>query len=85
MRFHTPSFLLGVAVTASGMLARERLRPVAVEVGALALHVSRLVRGLLAREREEAEDLFAEIQERVRQRARRPSERNPFVNGEVRP
>jgi hypothetical protein len=69
MKFHPPSFLLGVGLTAAAMSARSRLRPVAVEVGALAVHLARLGRGLVEREREEVEDLWAEVEDRVRARA----------------
>ena len=90
MKFHTPSFLLGVGVTAAVMASRVHLRPVVVEVSALGLHLARLGRALLEREREEAEDLWAEVGERVRERGRearrrrevlRDTFRSPFVNG----
>jgi hypothetical protein len=69
MKFHPPSFLLGVGLTAAAMSARPRLRPVAVEIGALAVHLARLGRGLVERQREEVEDLWAEVEGRVRARA----------------
>lgn len=70
MRFHAGSFLLGVGLTAATMAARERLRPVAVEVGALGLHFARLGRTLVERRREGFEDLWAEVEERAREHAR---------------
>jgi hypothetical protein len=69
MRFHVPSFLLGVGVTAALVKTRARLRPVAVEVTALGTHLARLARALVEREREDLEDLWAEVEERLRERA----------------
>jgi hypothetical protein len=70
MRFHAPSFLLGVGVTAAAVAARTRLRPVAVELSALGLHLTRLGRSLAERRREDLEDLWAEVEARVRARVR---------------
>ena len=70
MKFHVPSFLLGVAAASAAMSARARLRPVIVEIGALGAHLSWLGRGLIERQREQVEDLWAEIEERARGRAR---------------
>ena len=88
MKFHPPSFLLGVGVATVVITSRERLRPVVVEVTALAVHLARLGRGLLAREREEVEDLWAEVEERVRTRIKKPASSRPekshLVNGHAR-
>lgn len=90
MKFHTPSFLLGVGMTAAVVASRERLRPVVVEVSALGVHLSRLGRALFERQREHAEDLWAEVEERVRERGREARRRRevlrdtlhgPFANG----
>jgi hypothetical protein len=70
MRFHTPSFLLGVGVTTAAFTARARLRPVVVELSSLGLHFARLGRGLVERQRENLEDLWAEVEERVHERGR---------------
>jgi RNA 3'-terminal phosphate cyclase len=70
MKFHAPSFFLGVGVTAAFVAARGRLRPVAVEVGALGTHLARVARGIAERQREDLEDYLAEVGERVRIRAR---------------
>jgi hypothetical protein len=70
MKFHPPSFLLGVGVTAAYVATRTRLRPVAVELSALGLYLARLGRSLIERQREDLEDLWAEVEERVRERAR---------------
>ena len=86
MRFHAPSFLLGVGVTAAFVSTRRRLRPVAVEVGALGLHLGRLGRSFAERHREDFEDLWAEVEERVRARVREERRRRaPFGgNGHAR-
>jgi hypothetical protein len=90
MKFHAPSFLLGVGVTAVVVATRERLRPVVVEVTALGVHAGRIGRALFERQREHAEDLWAEVEERVRVRGREARRRRevihdtlhrPFANG----
>jgi hypothetical protein len=70
MKFHAPSFLLGVGVTAAYVATRTRMRPVAIELSALALYLSRLARSVAERQREDLEDLWAEVEENVRARAR---------------
>jgi hypothetical protein len=72
MKFHTPSFFMGFASATVLMVTGKRLKPVAVELGAVGLHLARLGRGVVERQREHAEDLWAEVEERVRERARRP-------------
>ena len=69
MKFHAPSFLLGVGVTSALVATSGRLRPVFVEISALGLHLARLGRSLAGRQREDLEDLWAEVEERVRVRA----------------
>ncbi len=71
MKFHAPSFLLGAAVTSAVWASRGRLRPVVVELSALGLHLARLGRSLAGRQREDLEDLWAEVEERVRVRVLR--------------
>jgi hypothetical protein len=79
MKFHAPSFLLGVGVTATFVGTRSRLHPVAVELSALGLHLARMARSLVERKREDLEDLWAEVEERVRQHAREERRRRaPF-------
>ena len=70
MKFHAPSFLLGVGVTAAAVAAKDRLRPVAVEIAALGVHLTRVARSVVARRREDLEDIWAEVSERVQDRAR---------------
>jgi len=68
MKFHTPSFLIGFGSAAVIGLTGKRLKPVAVELGALGLHLVHLGRGVVERQREHVEDLWAEIEERNRER-----------------
>jgi len=72
MKFHTPSFLMGFASATVIAMTGKRLRPVAVELGALGLHLGHLTWGVVERQREQVEDLWAEIHERVRERRRTP-------------
>jgi hypothetical protein len=55
----------GVAVAGAG----RRLRPVFVELAALGIHLGKLALALMERRRESAEDLWAEINDRVRRKA----------------
>jgi hypothetical protein len=72
MRFHPPSFVLGLGSAVVVMGAKQHLRPVFVELAALGVHLGRLGLALLERQREHAEDLWAEIGDRVRRRAEGP-------------
>ncbi|WP_437602182.1 hypothetical protein [Sorangium sp. So ce590] len=69
MRFHPPSFALGVGSAVLLMGKKQHLRPVVVEIAALGLHLGRLGLALVERQREHAEDLWAEVTERVRHKA----------------
>jgi hypothetical protein len=69
MKFHAPSFFLGVGVAVAYGATRTRLRPVAVELSALGLYLARLGRSVAERHREDLEDLWAEVEERVKERA----------------
>lgn len=80
MKFHPTSFVAGVLLATAGMAARERLRPVAVEVSALALHLARLGRAVLERQRENVEDLWAEVEQRAHERAH-PAAPHAHTNG----
>jgi hypothetical protein len=71
LKFHVPSYALGFATGALVVGARDALRPVAVELGALGLTMARVGRGLLERQREYFEDLRADIEERFRTRLQR--------------
>jgi hypothetical protein len=69
MNLHTPSLVLGIGSAVVIVLTARRLRPVAVEIAALGLHCGRTGRALLERQREHVEDLWAEVEDRLRQRA----------------
>jgi DNA-directed RNA polymerase specialized sigma24 family protein len=69
MRFDATSFALGFVTAAVLGATRERLRPVGVEVSAFALHLARLGRAMLERQRETAEDLVAEVEARAEKHA----------------
>ncbi|MDI1434382.1 hypothetical protein [Polyangium sorediatum] len=66
MKFHTPSFILGFGSAVVVMGTARRLKPAVVEIGALGLHLARLGRAVVERQREHAEDLWAEVEERAR-------------------
>lgn len=70
MRFHVPSFLLGFGTAAVLIGARSALRPAVVELSALGVHLGRLGRAVISRQREHWEDFMAEIEEAARRRAR---------------
>lgn len=66
MRLHLGSFLLGVAVGATGATVARRARPVAVEVVALAYRLAEAVQARVAIGREALEDVVAEARARAR-------------------
>ncbi|WP_206079423.1 hypothetical protein [Polyangium spumosum] len=66
MKFHTPSFMLGFGSAVVVMGTARRLKPAVVEIGALGLHLARLGRAVVERQREHAEDLWAEVEDRAR-------------------
>ncbi len=70
MRFHLPSFLLGVATGASGATLAPRLRPVVLEIatGCYRMYDAAMLK--VARARENASDLFAEARARAREQLR---------------
>jgi hypothetical protein len=68
MKFHPPSFVLGLASAVALMGTRKRLRPVVIELAAVGVHFGRLALALVERQRENVEDVWAEVEERVRQR-----------------
>lgn len=71
MKFQSASFLVGAFAAVAVMSTRARLRPVVVELGALALQLARLGRTLFERQIENAEDVWAEVEERARLHDRR--------------
>jgi hypothetical protein len=70
MKFHLPSYLLGIGTAMVVTNTRDTLRPVFVELIAVGVQLRRVGRGLIERQNEHVEDLRAEIEERVRQRMR---------------
>jgi hypothetical protein len=70
MKFHLPSFALGFVSAAAMFGARDALKPVAVELGSLTLHLAKVARAVVERQREKIEDLWAEIEHGARERAR---------------
>jgi hypothetical protein len=77
MRFSASSFVIGAATATAVIAARDRLRPVVVELAALGVHFAHVARSIALRQREHGEDLIAEIKERVRARERRPAAARP--------
>jgi hypothetical protein len=68
MKFHLPSYILGLVSGLALRGARERMRPVIVELASVATAFSKIGWGVVERQREWVEDLWAEVDERVRQR-----------------
>ena len=66
--FDLTSFLIGAGGATALVAARQHLRPVVVELAAAGIHFGKIGLGLLERQREHAEDLWAEIDERVKER-----------------
>ena len=66
MRFHLPSYLLGVATGVTGAAVAQRLRPVAIELATGAYRVADAVMLRTARAREDISDLLAEARARAR-------------------
>ena len=60
MRFHVPSFLLGVAAGASGAMLAPRLRPLVLELASDCYRIYDAVMLRFARGRESVQDLMAE-------------------------
>ncbi len=70
MKFHPPSFFIGFVSATVLSMTGKRLRPVAVELGALGMHLGHLTWGVMERQREHVEDLWAEMRERAHERHR---------------
>jgi hypothetical protein len=83
MKFHWPSFLLGVAAGAAGAAMWERLRPVAVELAAGGYGLTHALWARVATWQEDAEDLLAEARARARERAQ--VRRTPHARRTARP
>lgn len=70
MRFHLPSYLLGVATGASGAAIAPRLRPLVLELATGWYRIADAVLVRVARGREDFSDLLAEARARARDRLR---------------
>lgn len=70
MIFHLPSFLLGYVSGVATVVFARQLKPIAVELGRVATHLTDDVLARVAMLREDAEDAIAEG--RARARAPRP-------------
>jgi hypothetical protein len=68
MRFHLPSFMVGVAVGAGGATLAPRLRPIAIEIVADAYRAFDALMLRIAKGREDFADLVAEARGRARKR-----------------
>jgi hypothetical protein len=89
--FDFKSFLLGLGGAAVVIVFGKQLRPVLVELASTCIHFGRLGYAIVERQREHAEDLWAEIGDRARRKAtgpgRAPDERRaprgpaPVPNG----
>lgn len=66
MRFHLPSYLLGVLTGAAGAALSDRLRPIAVELATGCYRVADAMMLRTARAREDISDLLAEARARAR-------------------
>jgi hypothetical protein len=66
MKFHLPSYLLGVATGASGAALAPRVKPLFVEIATACYRVADALVVRLARGREDLSDLLAEARARAR-------------------
>jgi hypothetical protein len=66
MKFHLPSYMLGVATGASGAALAPRLRPLAIEIASGWYRVADAIGVRFARARENLSDLLAEARARAR-------------------
>jgi hypothetical protein len=66
MRFHWPSFVLGYAAGLGSAALSKRLRPLLVELGAIAYRAVDAIAARAVMLREDVEDLLAEARARVR-------------------
>ena len=71
MKFHFPSYMLGVATGVTGTVLFPRLRPVFIEVASAYYRLGDLIMVKIARSRENLSDLLAEARARARKQIRR--------------
>ena len=70
MNVHGPSLALGFSVALVSAFAARRLRPVAVELGALAIEMAKVGRAVIELQREAFEDFICDVQFRSAEQAR---------------
>jgi hypothetical protein len=66
MKFHFPSFLLGVGVGATGVVVGRHLRPAIVEMASAVYQLVDAVAARVAMVQEDLEDMLAEARARAR-------------------
>lgn len=81
MKVHGPSVAIGASAALVLAFAARRLRPVAVEMGALALDLAKMARATIELQRENIEDFFCEVQHRSAEQARERREQRMKRNG----
>ena len=77
MRFHLPSFVLGVATGASGAAVSARLRPLVLDVATGCYRIFDAAMLRIARGRENVSDLLAEARSLARDRLHVVEARGP--------
>ena len=70
MKIHGPSIALGFSAGLLVVWAARRLRPVAVELGALSIELAKMAHALVELQRESVEDFVFEVERRSVDRAR---------------
>jgi len=67
---HGPSIAIGASVAWMLAFAAKRLRPVAVEIGALAVDLAKMARATIELQREHIDDFLSEVHHRSAEHAR---------------
>jgi hypothetical protein len=70
MNVHGPSLALGFSAALVAGFAARRLRPIAVELGALAVEMAKAVRATIELQREAFEDFVCDVQVRSAEQTR---------------
>jgi hypothetical protein len=70
MNVHGPSLAFGFSAAIVIAFAAKRLRPVAVELGALALEMAKMGRAAIALQRESIDDFLSDVQAHSAEQAR---------------
>jgi hypothetical protein len=69
VKVHGPSVAIGFFSALVIGISAKRLRPVAIEIGALAMEIANMARATIELRREDIEDFFFDVQHRSTQRA----------------